>query len=363
MVGLPGTPTRPLLHHPHVVAYLAGRPMMATKARTMPKVRTTPQRRGPQQGRTGRWWWGTAAVVALAAVGLVWAVAATSRDDPAAGAPVEHFMHVHGLEVPAWTPGMVFLSTHRGLIRIEDGDWSYVSEQPHDFMGFAAHPTEPGLLYSSGHPAPGSGIANPVGFMVSTDGGATWQVRALEGEVDFHAMTVGAGGAVVYGWNGAEAPGLYRSGDNGHTWDVIDAPALYAAGGALSLAAHPDQPDRLWAGTSAGLLASHDRGASWQEALPDVPVTAVAFDPADPDRMLAYAASPGDGLIESRDGGQSWTPVGWQLDNSDDAVGHLAIHPDDPQQLYAGTYREGLYHSADGGSTWRTLARNGTHAG
>lgn len=334
---------------------------MAIKARTTAKSRQ-PRRRGRQQPRAGRWWWALTAAAGVAAVVVVWAVLATGRDAPPAGAPVEHFLHVHGLEVPAWEPDVVFLSTHQGLIRIEDGDWSYVSEQPHDFMGFAAHPTQPGVLYSSGHPAPGSGIANPVGFMVSTDGGATWQVQALEGEVDFHAMTVGADGSVTYGWNVTGRPGLYRSDDGGHTWDVVDAPQLHAADGALSLVAHPDDPDLLWAGTGAGLLVSQDGGASWQDALPGVPVTAVAFDPADPDRMLAYTAAPGDGLTESRDAGRTWTPAGWQLDTDDDAVGHLAVHPDDPQQLYAGTHGEDLYHSRDAGRTWQTLARAGTPA-
>jgi photosystem II stability/assembly factor-like uncharacterized protein len=254
----------------------------------------------------------------------------------------------------------VFLSTHQGLIQIADHGWSYVSAQRHDLMGFAAHPTEPDLFYSSGHPAEGSDLANPVGFLVSTDGGATWQVRALAGEVDFHAMTVGAGGGVIYGWNGHGEPGLYRSTDDGHTWTVVEAPALFAAGGVFALAAHPEDPDRLWAATDGGLIHSGDAGASWRPATTGVPVTAVTIDPTDPDRMLAYAPSPGDGLLESLDGGQSWTPTGWALEAGDDAAGHLAIHPDDPRATYAATYRMDLLRSGDAGRTWQRLARAGT---
>jgi hypothetical protein len=310
-----------------------------------------------ERRQRGVWWAGSAVAVLLVAAAAVWSV----LDGPGGGSDgsADGFTHVHGLEIPAWAPEAVYLSTHEGLFRIEGGQWSEVSEQPHDFMGFAAHPTEPDVLYTSGHPAPGSLVRNPVGFMVSVDGGASWEVRSLEGAVDFHAMTVGAGGDVTYGWNGVGEAGLYRSTDDGHTWDTVAAPELHATGGALSLAAHLDDPDQVWAGTPAGLLRSQDAGASWETVVNDVPVTAVTFDSANADRLLAYAPPPGAGLLESTDAGQSWSPTGWILDASDDAVGYLAIHPNDPQQIYAGTYAENLYRSTDGGHTWHALASSG----
>jgi hypothetical protein len=310
-----------------------------------------------ERRQRGVWWAGGVVAVLVVAAVAVWSVL-DGRGSGAEGS-ADRFSHVHGLEIPAWKPEAVFLSTHEGLFRIEDGQWSEVSEQPHDFMGFAAHPTEPDVLYTSGHPAPGTLVRNPVGFMVSVDGGASWEVRSLEGVVDFHAMALGAGGDVIYGWNGAGEVGLYRSTDDGDAWDTVAAPELHAAGGALSLAAHPDDPDQVWAGTPAGLLRSQDGGASWEAVVSDAPVTAVAIDPAGADRLLAYAPPPGAGLLESTDAGQSWSPTGWILDASDDAVAHLGIHPNDPQQIYAGTYAENLYRSDDGGQTWHTLARSG----
>lgn len=315
------------------------------------------QRRERRKQRA--WWAGGAAVVVAVAAVVVWAVVSGSDGDQSDGT-ADGFTHVHGLEIPAWDPDVAYLSTHEGLFRIEDGRWSEVSEQPHDFMGFAVHPTEPDVLYTSGHPAPGSLVRNPVGFMVSVDGGASWEVRSLEGAVDFHAMTVGAAGEVIYGWNVAGEIGLYRSSDEGDSWETVDAPELHAAGGALSLAAHPDDPDLVWAGTPAGLLGSQDGGAGWEPVISEVPVTAVTVDPSNPDRMLAYAPTPGEGLLESTDAGQTWTPTGWMLEAADDAVGHIAVHPNDPQQLYAGSYGENLYRSSDGGRTWDVLASSGT---
>jgi hypothetical protein len=294
------------------------------------------------------------AVVVVAAV--VWW---TSGRQPGslAGQPVERFMHVHGLAIAPWAPDAVYVATHEGLTRIDgDGQWRYVSEQPHDFMGFSANPTDDEVLYSSGHPAPGTPLDNPVGFMVSSDGGATWSPRSLQAQVDFHAMTVApSNGDVVYGWNGAGQAGLYVSGDGGASWETISGGVLEQAGGALSLAVRPDNPAEVWAGTQTGLLASRDAGQSWEPVLPGA-VTAVAFDPADADRVVAYAAD-GDGLVESRDAGQTWTELGLVVEG--DAAGHIAIHPEDPQTLYVGTYGEGLQRTTDGGDTWETLADSG----
>lgn len=299
-----------------------------------------------------RWLWSGAAVAAVAGVaGAGWLVATSGGPEP--DAAVEEFTHVHGVAVPEWSSDQPFLATHEGLISMAaDEEWRLVSEESHDFMGFSAHPTEEGRLYSSGHPAPGSGLTNPLGFMVSEDGGQTWEVRSLEGEVDFHAMTVGGGGEVVYGWDRA----LYRSTDEGHTWEQVDAPLLAQAEGAAALAGHPEDPDEVWAGTQTGLLRSGDGGQSWDPALQGAPVTAVRLDPGDPDRVLAYSLA--DGLMESTDGGEEWTELGWTLE--DDAVGHLTIHPDNPDLVYAGTHGEGVYRSEDGGESWEALAEHGS---
>lgn len=301
----------------------------------------------------------TAAVVvlSLAVAGLVWWTAGGEPDSGQAGEAVESFMHVHGLEVTAWAPEEVYLATHQGLIRIDAaGEWTSVSAEPHDFMGFSAHPGAEGVFYSSGHPADGTGLDNPIGFMVSTDGGVTWSQRSLEGAADFHAMTVApSDGDVVYGWNGAGQPGLYVSTDGGSSWDTVTEGTLSDVGGALSLAVHPDNPEDVWAGTRSGLLFSRDAGRSWGVVLSGS-VTAVTFDPANADRVLAYAPE-GGGLLESRDGGQTWNELGLVVDG--DAAGHLAVHPQDPDTVYVGTYGEGLLRSTDGGGSWDTLAESG----
>src|SRR5207249_10132248 len=62
-------------------------------------------------------------------------------------------MHVRGL---GYRPdGKRLMSpSHHGLAVYENGKWSKAPGPQHDYMGFAATGKN---LYSSGHPAPGSG--------------------------------------------------------------------------------------------------------------------------------------------------------------------------------------------------------------
>ncbi|GAB3235597.1 hypothetical protein GCM10027447_33360 [Glycomyces halotolerans] len=298
-----------------------------------------------------------AALTGAAALSVAGCTAEPQTADP--GSEVDEFHHLHGLAVPAWGDGTVYMATHEGLIAIGGDEWSYASEELHDFMGFSVHPTEDGVMFSSGHPAPGSDLTNPLGFMTSTDSGASWEVVALSGEVDFHAMSVGAEGS-VYGFNGHGEAGIYTSFDGGQSWERHEPAVIMESGGVYSLAADPVDPQSAWAGTATGLFRSDDGGASWEPVNEGSPVTAVTVVPSG-DRVIAYGAD-GVGLIVSDDGGQNWEETGWVLDDSEDAVGHLAVDPSDPDVMWAGTYNADLYRSTDGGATWEAKATAGTPA-
>src|SRR5439155_1069662 len=83
---------------------------------------------------------------------------------------------------------------------LENGKWSKAPGPQHDYMGFSATSKH---LYSSGHPAPGSGLVNPFGLIRSRDGGKTWDKLGLEGETDFHVLATSWHTNAIYVWNPA----------------------------------------------------------------------------------------------------------------------------------------------------------------
>ena len=314
-------------------------------------------KKSPNQTRTSRKssWSPGKIGLGVAGVVVVALLALPALRAGAQGNAVSEFMHLHGLAVAPWAPDEVFVSSHQGLMRISpDGEWAFVSDAPHDFMGFQANPTEEGVLYSSGHPAPNTNLPNPVGFMVSTDEGKNWKIRSLAGQVDFHTMAVQpTNGDVIYGMS----RGLMRSTDAGETWETVESPQLGQIGNAYALAISPDSADTLLLGAATGLWRSEDGGRTWTELLRNAPITAVAFGP-DPDHIFAYIASPGRGMTRSTDEGATWEDLGLLMEGQD-AIAYIAPHPTQEGTLTAGSFERNIYRTTDAGQTWTMLAEAG----
>lgn len=305
-----------------------------------------------------------ALVLALALVGgVLWTAVASFQGAQPQG--IRRFLHIHGLGVHPYDPQTVLLATHEGLIAVRGGtDWSWVGEMHMDMMGIVVSLYEPGVIFVSGHPGvagPARDLMDPTGVLQSADLGLTWERLALEGQVDFHALTESTGRGTLYGWNvSAQRPvGLYRSNDRGHTWEHIPSADLPADPRVvLGLAAHPTDAERLVAATILGLLFSEDGGKTWQVEPVEEVYTAVAYEPGNPDRLWAYRAVPDSLLKYSDDGGQTWTATPFSL-GQEDAVYAIAVSPHDPSVVYLGTVNMMLVRSLDGMATWQVLARAG----
>jgi photosystem II stability/assembly factor-like uncharacterized protein len=89
-----------------------------------------------------------------------------------------------------------------------------------DLMGFSI---SEGIFYGSGHPGPGQNLPDPLGVLVSVDGGQFWFPDGVTGEVDFHLLKVAGetmvGVAANYGI-------VISSLDGGQTWSKIEFPSL-----------------------------------------------------------------------------------------------------------------------------------------
>ncbi|HZS11736.1 MAG TPA: hypothetical protein VFA38_05765, partial [Nitrospirales bacterium] len=185
--------------------------------------------------------------------------------------------------------------------------------------------------------------------------------------------------AASAGWLG---PTIYRSNDRGRTWKEVSGPPAFpkAPEGKNGQVVdhvfwltpgHPSEPRVWYAGTSPpALFRSENGGDTWesvtgfndhpmrmkwpasaQDGTPDGPkLHSILVDPRDARHL--YVAMSSGGVFESRDRGQSWTPLnkGCKADflpNPDPEYGHdphcVHLHPLNPDRLYqqnhCGIYR------------------------
>jgi hypothetical protein len=242
--------------------------------------------------------------------------------------------HVHGVGVDPGD-GALLLATHEGLFEVGDGGAVTPVGPVTDLMGFAV--AGAGHYVASGHPGLRVNLPNPVGLLESTDGGATWEPVSRQGQSDFHALTVLPDGGAL-GYDGA----LVRSAD-GRTWEQLAIPAE-----PHTIAAAPDG-SRVLATTAQGLLWSADAGTSWS-AVQGAPLLQVVTWSAD--GGTAVGVDPAGVVWTSTDGASSWqqtAPLG--------AAPH-AVTADEKAQRIAVVTDDGLLQSTDGGQTFTVVLGN-----
>lgn len=285
---------------------------------------------------------------------LVAAAAVLGVSGPTANAePILH--HVHGL---AFTPDGKALAVpaHTGLAIYRDGRWSLAPGPAHDYMGFSV---AKGAVYTSGHPASGSGLRNPFGLMKSPDGGKTWLTLGLGGEADFHLLAAGYHTNAVYIVNNEPnsrmpQPGLYHTTDDGKSWKRTAAAGVSAQ--VISIAAHPTDAGTVVLGTLGGLYLSRDFGANFRRIGMAPRATAVLFD--FDGRHLYFASDGSDALLRvSFDGRLNASPRLPQLEK--DFVSHIAQNAAKPAELAIATRRKNVFLSPDAGRNWKQIAREG----
>jgi photosystem II stability/assembly factor-like uncharacterized protein len=284
--------------------------------------------------------------VVVMATGAFLATRSHSEASTTVRALAEH-THFHGIAVDPSDPARLYLATHHGLYAVApDGSATRLSPVQ-DFMGFTPHPSDPSILYASGHPAGGGNL----GFIASEDGGRSWTQLAegVGGPVDFHQMDVSpADPRTLYG---AYAGSLQVSRDGGRSWEVVGP----APEGLIDLAVSSKAPSTLYAATQGGLLKSEDGGRSWQDAyLLRRPVSMVHVTREG--EVFAFVV--GTGLIRTTEPTLSWQTVG--ADFGEAYVVHLAVDPSDADKLYAvamnpQSHAQAVLASADGGKSWATL--------
>jgi photosystem II stability/assembly factor-like uncharacterized protein len=218
-------------------------------------------------------------------------------------------------------------------------------------------------------------------------------------------MTMASGSHVVYAGlvGGPQPTGIYRSDDNGRTWQIVSSGPGVAVN---ALVVHPANDAVLYAGTAGGpaltthsLWRSTNGGQTWNaftlglpaDAYGSIPsVTALATDPNEPG--VVYVGTDGQGVYRFFEGRNSYELIGgisfynahvnglivgpdsqvyalttdgllvsdgqaWQkLESLPEIAVSLAVAPNDPQLLYAGSASSGAYRATDGGQNWESIS-------
>lgn len=263
--------------------------------------------------------------------------------------------HVHGLAYSA-DGSRLMLPSHHGLAIYENGRWSKAPGEQHDYMGFAATAKH---LYSSGHPAPGSGLVNPFGLIRGRDGGQTWDKLGLQGETDFHLLAAGWNSNTIYVWNPAPSSrlrqtGLHYTTNDGLAWKRAAAASL--DGEPRALAVHPDESATVALATAKGLFFSRDAGESFT-ARAAGEATAVFFDLDG--KRLWYGSFDGQARLARM------SVVGGLVTRIElpvlarDAVAFIAQNPARRVEYAIATYGLTVMLSTDGGGSWKIIAERG----
>jgi photosystem II stability/assembly factor-like uncharacterized protein len=244
---------------------------------------------------------------------------------------------LHSFVVSSENPNLLFTGGHGAVSASTDGGrtWSSVDTlQDADAMGWAFLD---GAIWIGGHP----------GLEVSTNDGRSFEPRN-DGlpATDIHALG-GSGGTLYAASPGA---GFLASTDGGASWEVRNAGVGQGFMGAILV--DPSDVERIVApDMSAGAAESLDGGRTWRALGGVSGAMWVSWDPTNPDHLIV--TGPGTAAA-SLDSGKTWAPVALPAGAS-----LVQIDPNDPRISYAAALSEdgtvSVSVSSDGGSTWTPL--------
>jgi len=211
------------------------------------------------------------------------------------------------------------------------------------------------------------------GVYKTSDGGKTWQfVLEIDKNTGVTDMEFDPSNPdVIYAaayqrrrqtWSllaGGPKSGIYKSTDNGESWNQVKTGLPKGDIGKIGLAVTPANPEVVYATIEAsdkekGFYKSNDKGESWEKQNSYISggtgphyYQEIEASPQNPDLVYQMDVF----YHVTRDGGKSFNYLGTGREKHSDNHA-LWIDPDDGKHLISGT-DGGLYETYDEGTTWR----------
>ena len=243
------------------------------------------------------------------------------------GESIGSLSHIHNVKVFG---KKIYLGTHAGLYEYVDAKTvSKVSPEIFDVMGLTIDGKR---IYASGHPGPGSKLPEPVGLLLSSNGGKTWKKVSLQGKVDFHLLE--AYQQELYGADSQSGELMY-SNNYGKKWVSLGKNQL------SEVAINPQKNRSALAIKDGKLFMTQDNFTSMEELKVDIQPSQIEWN------SQQLVASAGKNLYQSLNGGKTWK----RLYSFKGTIGILAHST----ELLVAVVGNEVWRSTDGGRSFSVI--------
>ena len=155
--------------------------------------------------------------------------------------------------------------------------------------------------------------------------------------------------------------GIFRQSAGSDHWELLRK-GLPERMDVQTITIHPTDANVIFAGSQNGPYRSRDRGDSWEKLPfpdPGLEVWSILIHPRDP-RVMYLGTSP-VAIYRSDNGGDSWRKLPRVISPNRVQMGfpcrviRMAIDPSNPDEVYAGLEVDGVLRSRDRGDSWEKL--------
>ena len=266
-------------------------------------------------------------------------------------------------------PGEVLAGTDVGLYRWlpSENRWVHIPS-PMDGLHLqqvAQAPHDPDVIYCGTRPAL---------IYRSTDGGRTWMRCPVGNSPECDFINTPRVTSIHFDplepesvWVTIEISGVYRTRDNGLTWERLNEGLRSPDTHNLVIFDEPaglPEKRRLLCSTEEGLHKSTDNGKTWHYI--DVPQAPWVYfrcirKRADDSGVVFLCVGDrpsGEAslLLRSRDFGETWEKIDLPVEPNT-TLWWITTNPADPNLIFANTIFGQVFRSTDGGETWEKMRR------